>query len=418
MKTLFIFLVILVTLSLSAYAEEDSLKQEVEAMKATLGELRATVTSQSRTIEAQEKRIKELERTNAKVPQAPAPMLFATTPRSSASTTSLSALNPEIGVVGDVVASLSENSADTEGNDRLSLRELELVFGHPVDPYSRFDATISFSDSENPSLEEAYITHWGLPGGVKARLGRIRPKIGKASSLHRDSLDTVDDPLVVQKYFGTDGLSRTAAELSAFLPLPWEAVTHELTAGIMEGGVGESATLFGATRRRPSFYSHLKNFWDISDITNFELGATHLVGSKDADSGYEVNALGVDATLTHYVTPSNKLKIQGEAYFQHRDETDPTLGNNPLGFYTLVDYRLSPRFGVGGRFDYVELVDNPTTSPRDADTAYTGYVTLYQSEFTRWRAEYQHVEFAAGDNDERVFLQGTVAIGVHKHQLQ
>jgi hypothetical protein len=191
--------------------------------------------------------------------------------------------------------------------------------------------------------------------------------------------------------------------------------------------VGEGGTLFGSTRRRPTFYGHLKNFWDITDVSNLELGATYLTGSRDADSDFEVNAIGLDATAIHFITPTNKLKWQNEVYFQHRDESvtvadggaTTSVGNGPWGFYSLVDYRLSPRFGVGGRFDYVEPVDlDPTLSARDADTAWSGYLTFYQSEFARFRLQYRHTDYAAGGDDNTVFLQGTVAIGVHKHALQ
>jgi len=332
---------------------------------------------------------------------------------------SLSAFNPEIGVLADLTGQLSESGADAEGNDKLSVRELELIVGHPIDPYSRLDTTITFSDFESPVVEEAYLTHWGLPAEVKARLGRIRPKIGKATAIHRDQLETADEPLVVQKYLGNEGLFRTGLELSGFLPLPWTSVTHELTAGVMEGGIGEGGTLFGATRRRPSFYAHLKNFWDITDASNLELGATYLVGSSDADASFEVNALGVDATVVHFVTPTNKLKWQNELYVQDREETDAGVQNNPWGFYSLLDYRLSPRVWIGGRVDYVEPVGlDPTVVARDADTAWSGYLTFYQSEFARWRLQYRHTDFADGGDDNTLFVQGTVAVGVHKHQLQ
>ncbi len=417
MKSIFICSVLwCILLAPSLYAEDSSVEREVSALKEAVEELRNTVEAQSKTIHEQGKRIEELERSNAQLQKAPAPGPVASAPSAMPQTAGLSAFNPEIGVVADITGQLSESSLDTEGNDRLSARELELVFGHPIDPYSRMDATISFSDFETPSLEEAYITHWGLPG-VRAKLGRLRPKVGKASPLHRDSLDTVDEPLVVSKYFGPEGLSRTGVELTGFLPVPWAAVTHELTAGVLEGGVGEGGTLFGETRRRPTFYTHLKNFWDISDETNFETGATYVIGSKDTDAALEVNVLGLDATLVHYVTPTNKLKIQGEAYLQDRKESD--FNKTPWGAYSLVDYRLSPRFGVGSRFDYVEPVDlNPAVAVQDGDVSVSGYLTFYQSEFARWRLQYKYTDFAQGGDDNTVFLQGTMAIGVHKHQLQ
>lgn len=404
-------------LSFCAYADDESLREQVETLKATVDTLQAIVQSQSKEIEAQGKRIRELETTIASARQSPTDV--ASLPRPSAPTAGLSAFNPEIGVLADVVGQISESSAEGEGNDKLSVRELELIFGHPIDPYSRFDATLAFSDfEEQPSIEEAYITHWGIPAGIKARLGRLRPKVGKASSLHRDSLDSVDEPLVVSKYLGAEGLFRTAGEVSLFLPTPWTAVTNELAGGIMEGGVGEGGTLFGSTTRHPSFYAHLKNFWEISDVSTLELGATHLIGSKDADAALEVNLFGLDATFIHYATSVNKLKLQTEAYLQERDESEG-FDNNPWGIYSLIDYRLSPRFGFGGRFDYVEPVDVALSNlSRNGDIAWAYYFTFYQSEFARWRLEGRHTEFAEGGDDNTFFLQGTVAIGVHKHQLQ
>lgn len=405
---------------------------DVSALKDDVRQLKDVVQELNRTVRAQAARIQELETAR----QTPAAALPASTPAalapgsavgSATNATPLSAFNPEIGVVADVVGQLSESSADGAGNDKLSVREIELVFGHPVDPYSRFDSTITFSDVETPDIEEAYLTHWGLPGEIKTKLGRMRPKIGKASAMHGDSLDTVDEPLVVSRYFGKEGLFRTGVELTGFLPSPWTSVTHEWTAGVMEGGVGDGGELLGTSRRRPSFYAHLKNFWDLSDVSNAELGVTYLLGSNDDDAAYEVNALGLDATLTHYVTPSNKLKWQSEVYLQSRkdsfslahDGTRTDFSKDPWGLYSLLDYRLSPRFGAGGRFDYVEPVNlNPAARVRDRDTAWSGYLTFYQSEFSRWRLQFRRTEFAEGGNDNAVFAQGTVAIGVHKHQLQ
>ena len=410
----------LLLLTSPVWAEAPS--EETAEVRRQVQQLTELVEQLQGTVQAQQERIAQLERGQMPAAAAMGAAAASTVAKPRQAVSSLSAFNPEIGVLADVVGRLSESSADGDGNDKLSAREVELVFGHPIDPYSRLDVTATFSDFEAADLEEAYITHWGLPGEIKARLGRLRPKIGKASPLHRDSLDTVDEPLVVSSYLGGEGLSRTGLELSGFLPVPWTDVTHELTVGMMEGGVGEGGTLFGSTRRRPSLYTHLKNFWDITDTSNLELGATYLTGSKDEDASFEVHALGLDATAIHYVTPTNKLKWQNEAYLQHRDESvteDISVSKTPWGFYSLLDARLSPRFGVGGRFDYVEPVGiDPARLARDADTAWSGYLTFYQSEFARWRLQLRHTNFASGGDDNTIFAQGTVAIGVHKHQLQ
>lgn len=435
----FLSMIVACWFCLGELAWADVSEQQLDQLTQEVRQLRQLIEQLQTTVQTQAKRIGELERVQPQPvakklggnPTAMAPAQLLTPAQIGAvarqSAGSLSAFNPEIGVLADIVGQFSESSADGEGNDKLSARELELVFGHPIDPYSRLDATVSFSDFEVASLEEAYITHWGLPAELKARIGRLKPKIGKAVPLHRDSLDTVDEPLVVANYFGVEGLARTGVELSGFVPAPWTAVTHELIGGVMEGGVGEGGTLFGAVRRRPSYYAHLKNFWDVSDLTNAELGATYLTGSRDDDADLEVQVLGLDATLVHFISPTNKLKWQNEIYLQERDEsvsvtddgTETLLHDSPWGFYTLLDYRLSPRVGFGGRFDYVEPIEvNPASLARNRDTAWSAYATFYQSEFARWRLQFRHSNFARGGDDNTIFLQGTVAIGVHKHQLQ
>jgi hypothetical protein len=398
--------------------------EDVTALQEQVAMLTQAVQELSATVQAQQARIQALEaEEGSETPLASMPasrvVQSATVVRAvSTRGQSLAALNPEIGVNADLVGQLSESALDTEGNDKLSARELELTFGHPIDPYSRLDVTIGFSDFEDADLEEAYVTHWGLPAEMNARLGRFRPRIGKASAVHRDVLETVDEPLVVARYLGEEGLFQTGAEVSGFIPAPWTAVTHEVTGGVMEGGIGESGTLFGGTRRRPSFYGHLKNFWDVSDETNAELGLTYLTGSSDGDTSYEVHALGLDATLVHFIRARNPLKWQSEVYVQDRDEAGDAL-NNPWGWYSLLDYRLNQRFALGGRLDYVEPVGlSSSARVRPGDTAFGGYLTFHQSEWARWRLQYRHTDFAAGGDDNTVFVQGTFSIGVHKHALQ
>lgn len=414
-------------------ASNQQLLQQIEQLQRSVQTLQETVLRQQSQINEM-KSGSSFEKGAS--PEQANPVPAATPLSSSSSPAGLQAFNPEIGVVADVLASATESGEDEEGNDRLSLRELELVFGHEIDPFARLDATLAFSDFEDPEVEEAYVTLRTFPW-LGMKLGRLRPRIGIASSLHRDQLDTVDEPLVVQRYLGVEGLSRTAFEVSGFLPVPWESVSHELLAGVMEGGVGEDGELFGETRRRPSFYASWRNFWDISDTNSGSLAASWMTGVADESSHYAVRAYGLHARFDHHFSPYRKVKLQGEAFFQDRslpllteeeelsdgllvsEENGATddLNRNPFGYYGLIDFRIDPTWATGLRFDQVELTNRIEGAGRD-DTAYTAYVSFLQSEFARWRAQYQYVDFAEGGSDNRFFLQGTFAIGVHKHQLQ
>ncbi len=323
---------------------------------------------------------------------------------------------PEIGVVADVVGKLDSPKEDEEGADRISVRELELVLGSAIDPYSRLDATIAFSDFEDPSLEEAYMTHFGIKD-TKLRLGKFKPFVGKAIPVHRDSLETVDEPLVIQRYFGLEGFNKSGVDVSRMINFPWN-VTHELSLGVLEGGNGEDGTAFGETRRRPTTYGHLKNYVEMGEDTGFELGFTHMAGSRDEDSRFEVTVMGSDATIFHNFNADQRLKVQGEIFRLNREETEEELDGGIWGSYGLIDLKLHPRWSTGVRYDYVQLVDNAVENPDRADEGFTGYLTFHQSEFARWRLQFSHTDLATGEDDNQVMLQGTFAIGEHKHKIQ
>jgi|CXWL01.1.fsa_nt_gi uncharacterized coiled-coil protein SlyX len=340
---------------------------------------------------------------------------------------------PEIGVVADTLFTLNSAKTDTDGEDRLNVRELELVMGSAVDPFSRLDATIAFSTSEDEpvALEEAYLTRFGLPFDSTARIGKFKPKVGKALGVHRDSLDTIDEPLVIQRYFGEEGMNKTGVDISKILDLP-TPVTQQITVGVLDGGNAEDVGVFGETKRRPTLYSHLKNYIDINDATGFELGGSYMAGSRDEDSRFEVQVLGMDATLTHNFNANQNMKIQAEAFNVDRKESvideDDGLGGtirhdldgNIWGAYGLVDFRVHPLWSIGGRYDIVQPIaaELPVDGVRKDDQAYSGYLTFYQSEFARWRMQFTHTDSATGKDDNAAYIQGTFAIGEHKHKIQ
>jgi hypothetical protein len=67
------------------------------------------------------------------------------------------------------------------------------------------------------------------------------------------------------------------------------------------------------------------------------------------------------------------------------------------------------------RYGFVEL--SSATASGERERAISAHLTFYQSEFARWRAQYQYAEIP-GEDDDRFFIQGTFAIGTHKHELQ
>lgn len=404
---------------------KEACAQNIAALEAQVRDLTMMVRELKTTVDRQQQEIGDLKNTyeiryQAPAPQ-PAPLTTIIPPK----------FIPEIGVVADMAAKLSSPKTDLDNVNRVSVREVELVLGSNVDPYSRLDATIAFADGNELDVEEAYLTRFGLPFGTTARVGIFLPKIGKMLPVHRDSIETVDEPLVIQRYFGDEGMHKAGVDLTKILDLPLPSV-HQVTVGVLQGGNGEGGTAFGPAWRRPTLYGHLKNYMDITDVTNIELGISDALGSNNEDASFKTNILGLDATLRHILNPSQEIKLQGETFFMHRrdepvgetneDTGEFTMTSNPSGDfwggYALLDVRLSQTWGTGFRFDYVQPVDRLLTDTNKAETGISAYLTFYQSEFARWRVQFSHLVRTVGDDDNRVFLQGTFAIGDHKHKLQ
>lgn len=413
MKIFILICILLNVFSFDVLADDASL----QALKSSIERLNQSLTALQTLVAKQSDEIEKLKKENISLRQAPSQSVAQDLPPKIGRT-----FAPEIGLIADIVGSASENdSSDEEGNDRFSAREVELILGHDVDPYSRLDTTFSFSDFEEASIEEVYASYWDLPLESKLRLGKFRQKIGKASSIHRDSLETVDEPLVVSNFFSPEGFKNAGIDISFFTPLSLDSFTQQLTFGVLEGGTGEEGGVLGETRRIPAFYGHLGNFYEVSDSANLELGATWLNGSQDEDAGREVTTVGIDATVDIFITPRNKFKIQSEVFLVDNEKTfdeEVKSQSNPWGYYVLADYRLSQRWGIGARYDWLKPLEVGIEDESSSQSALSGYLTFFQSEFARLRTQYQYQDLPDGTHDNRIFLQGTFAIGTHKHQLQ
>ncbi|GEM_PF-749150 len=360
--------------------------------------------------------------------------------------------NPEVGVIGDVVAQLTEDTADEEGKDSIVVRELELVYGQYVDPYSRFDAAVVFNDGleeQNAEIEQAYLTRYELPFNFKAQIGKIRPKIGIVNLLDRHQLETVTEPLVISNFFGEEGWKTSAVRLQNYIPNPFD-IPLEITGEVLNG---REAPSFADRARRPAFNVHLKASFDLSDRDTLDIGGTSLFGTDNLDGPirekgndrYSVHVFGMDGVYMHYFEGGSRLKLQSEAYIQDRNFRSPFLtdsdgdgvletvetglDNHPYGFYTLVDYKLNQTWSMGVRFDWLKPLDSFEFDDSGLVTGFTRfgdentweispYITLYQSEFCLFRVQYSHTENAQGISDDAVFFQARFQIGVDRHGLQ
>ena len=152
----------------------------------------------------------------------------------------------------------------------------------------------------------------------------------------------------------------------------------------------------------------------MSTSTYFQIGATGLYG-ENPDSLLTTSVVGLDLRLT-WRPPQKALyrsfTIRGEG-FAARKRID-NAGDTRFGGYVSATYQASRRVHLGGRFDYVELLESSGET-----WAIVPQLTWWQSEWVFLRAEWQHTSFPV-DGDDRdstdlFVIQVVWSIGPHKH---
>src|SRR5690606_29631704 len=135
-------------------------------------------------------------------------------------------LNPEMAVILDT--SLAIYSVDdpplTGGHDPanngFNLQQLEVHLGASVDPFFRVDANLVFS-LFGVEVEEVYGTTLSMPWNLQIRAGQFYTRFGRINATHPHQWSFVDQPLIIGKFFGSEGSRGLGAELSWLAPLPW-----------------------------------------------------------------------------------------------------------------------------------------------------------------------------------------------------
>ncbi|MDP3940275.1 MAG: hypothetical protein Q8R92_19340, partial [Deltaproteobacteria bacterium] len=444
-------------------AAEKSVQEEMAELRETVRTLAVTVEEQSKLIGALQQTPRMQPLVSAPYPgpggpPGPASQAPSTTPPPVPPPASgLASLNPEIGVVGDVVGNATTENSGLAGSDQFSFRELELVFGGYVDPYSRADFAVVLNEDEGIEIEEAFLTRFDIPYALKGQVGKFRSKFGKLNLVDLNALPMVTEPLVIQDFLGPEGFSHTGVRLQRLIPNPWDGFLEGTIEFVNGGDPEDECRIFCAGKNRPVVNTHLKSYFDLDDSTGLELGGSLMAGPSQEDSDRYAHLAGVDLTLTRFMPGSKKLLWQSEfMYASRRSNTNISLmdvlgvespeevasllgelddaeiadllvdlersrwgsGQDGWGLYSLVDYRFHPKWSAGTRFDYVQPIDG--TFAGDQAWAAATWLTFHQSEMMLVRLQYQHTEFdrpfflddLMDSHRDDLFLQVRFQIGV------
>jgi len=107
--------------------------------------------------------------------------------------------NPDMAVIGNFIGTTGSNTI--ESAPALEMHEAEVTFQAVVDPYARADVFLSASP-DGVEIEEGYLTLTSLPGGLLAKVGKMKQQFGKVNTMHAHTLPWVDVPIVMKNFLG------------------------------------------------------------------------------------------------------------------------------------------------------------------------------------------------------------------------
>jgi hypothetical protein len=354
-----------------------------------------------------------------------------------------------------------------------SLPQAELSFSGAVDPYFTGEAhLVYFLDAEGESrfeLEEAFVQTLQLPFGLHERgaqleLGTFFTEFGRLNPQHPHRWDWQDQPIVMTRFFGEDGVRGPGARLGWLLPLPWYSEVH---VG-MQNAQGETMVSFlandevfeerpiggrpfaGAGTRDLGDFVYLArwvNGGDLSDTLSAQVGGSFLYGPNASGADGRTRLYGLDGVLKWRPLVSDRgwpfVKLEGELIFRdyHADgfsgcadaaeDGEPcdellSLGSKTLhdwGGYLQLLWGFRRPFALGVRYEYatgsgesVGIYDGRSDDPfRDDRQRVAPLLVYYPSEFARLRLQYNYdrAHFSEQGANHTVWLGLEFGLGPH-----
>jgi hypothetical protein len=339
--------------------------------------------------------------TPAPAPQPPPP---APPPVAAPSQTS-NYFNPSISVIGNFLAVGGKNSV--ENLPSASLRESELALQAIVDPYARADFFISFGES-GVEVEEGFVTFTSLPGGLLAKVGKMRVAFGKINTLHLHVLPWPDEPLpIVNLLGGEEGWKGTGVSVARLIPMPAD-IFSEATVQVFRG---DSDGLFNAPKRGQLAYNgHYRVFRDLSEATNLDLGFSYGWGPNGTTPDAQTRLEAIDATLRWKPLRTGTYRsatLRGEFFHSRREQ--PGGDQTAHGWFVSAEYQLAKRWFVGGRVESSDRANDAALK----DRGQAATLTFWPSEFSQVRGELRRRKYAGDITANEALLQIQFAIGAH-----
>ena len=316
--------------------------------------------------------------------------------------------NPDMGVIGDFRGSYISKG---KRNVNAYLNETEVSLQSIVDPYARADFFVSFGrDPETGKygvgIEEGYLTTLSLPARLQLKVGKFKEAVGRINPTHSHALPFIDLPNAYVNYFGEGGLNDEGASLSWLLPNKkfYQELIFQTTSG-----ASESPSFSRGDNNRFIYLGHLKNFFSLNDDATLEFGLTGITGPNDSSRSTTIGS--VDITYKWKPVKMNTYRSftwQSEFYFSKAGYT-ATESRKSFGLYSFMQYQLSKRWFLTGRYDYAQKPSDKNI----LEKAWSLTGGWYATEFSKIELEGKTTENTIQPRFYEAWLRWIFVIGAH-----
>lgn len=322
----------------------------------------------------------------------------------------------------------------------------EIALDGAVDPYFKGFSNIVYKLDEHGEtgveLEEVFFLTTSLPGNLQLKGGQFFAEFGRQNPQHPHAWAFVDQPLVLNRILGPEGLRSQGARISWLVPVSFytEAMVSVMNSA---GGTAfsfrseESAEIHGGVPHAREV-ERLEDFLlvpriatsiDLTDTQTLLLGGSAAFGPNSAGARARTRIYGADVYWKWKSATAAQgfpfVSLQAEFLSRRYDaaarvsaaEASVTLPAETLtdrGFYSQVLWGIKPRIVTGlrgefvsgnaGAFDSELRIDRFRLSPN---------LTWYPTEFSKLRLQYNYDHRQGIGRDHSIWLQFEFLLGAH-----
>lgn len=343
-------------------------------------------------------------------------------------------------VDNDALANLQGGAHDPNQNGFI-VQNVELSLAGTVDPYFDGQANLIFQIDANGDtvveLEEAFFITRSLPWGLQIKGGQYFTEFGRQNKQHPHTWSFVDQPVVLSRFFGGDGLRSQGVRASWLMPTDWYS---ELYIG-MQNPKGETVTSFlnapgEAIGGHTLIDRDVRNFgdllytarwlngFDLSDAVSMNLGVSGLWGPNASGTTTDTNIIGADMYLKWQPAYTQRgfpfVSWHSEILKRRYEAGDPGDANretlNDWGMFSQALWGFKPGWVAGLRTEYASADGNTSTDPlRDTRKRLSPNLTWYLTEYSKLRLQYNRdwTEHLPGKFADSLWLQFEFNLGSH-----